>query len=153
MRCHADDDESPDVNMTAMMDCIFLLLIFFLISAAIKKKHEELPIELPHAADSDTVVPNNDTLVISMVNRGRGQIEYAMATVGQQLRSTGGAREMVTFQELIVALKKAAAEKSDRKVRLDIDVTIPVDKVVQVTDHLKLYQLRQVGLRMRDLKQ
>ena len=60
---------------------------------------------------------------------------------------------MVTFQELIVSLKKAAAEKIDRAVRLDIDVSIPIDKVVQVTDHLKLYQLRQVGLRMRDQKQ
>lgn len=46
-------DEKPEVQLTSMMDCIFLMLIFFLVSSQLKKKEKEVALELP---ESDAAV-------------------------------------------------------------------------------------------------
>ena len=48
-----EEEEKPEVQLTSMMDCIFLMLIFFLVSSQLKKIEKEVPLELPVA---DTAV-------------------------------------------------------------------------------------------------
>ena len=36
-----DEEDTPEVQMTSMMDCIFLLLIFFLVSSQLKKLEKQ----------------------------------------------------------------------------------------------------------------
>ncbi|MFW5751261.1 MAG: ExbD/TolR family protein [Planctomycetota bacterium] len=47
MRSKHKEDESPGIMMEPMIDCVFLLLIFFLVAATIRKKHKEIPVDLP----------------------------------------------------------------------------------------------------------
>jgi len=49
MRCHIED-EPPGLDLTPMIDCVFLLLIFFLVATTMKKIDYELPIQLPMAS-------------------------------------------------------------------------------------------------------
>ena len=49
MAAKYDEDEKPQVQLTSMMDCIFLMLIFFLVSSQLKKIEKEVPLELPEA--------------------------------------------------------------------------------------------------------
>ena len=37
MAVRYEEDEKPEVSLTSMMDCIFLMLIFFLVSSQLKK--------------------------------------------------------------------------------------------------------------------
>jgi len=151
MRTQSDEDEHASVDMAAMMDAIFLMLIFFLVAATIQKNREQLPIELPSAQHPTSVVAPNDTLVLSVLrNQKSGQIEYAMSTIGERMTTTGGSREMVTFQEMINNLRELAAQNADRRIRIDADVNVPYGKISQLMDHLELYQLKDVGLRTKD---
>ena len=37
-----EEEEKPEVQLTSMMDCIFLMLIFFLVSSQLKKIEKEV---------------------------------------------------------------------------------------------------------------
>jgi biopolymer transport protein ExbD len=50
MRIDLQDDEPVDVQMSPLIDCVFLLLIFFLVATTLRTIEVEVPIELPQPA-------------------------------------------------------------------------------------------------------
>jgi len=61
--------EEPDLNMTPLIDVVFLLLIFFMVSTSFDRD-AELNIELPQASGK-TSPTKKFTLEISIDNKGR----------------------------------------------------------------------------------
>ena len=61
--------EEPDLNMTPLIDVVFLLLIFFMVSTSFDRD-AELNIELPQASGK-TSPTKKFTLEISIDNQGR----------------------------------------------------------------------------------
>ena len=47
MKVDLRDDEGIEVQMAPLIDCVFLLLIFFLVATTLKKINNELPLVLP----------------------------------------------------------------------------------------------------------
>jgi len=149
MKTDFGDDDATNVDMAPMIDCVFLLLIFFLVAATIRKKHNELPIELPPAGSAQVKKASDETLVVSIFKEG-GEVSYAVSTVGEKTKTGGGQNERVKFNKLIETLKTKATENINRDVRIDCDSKIPYGKLAQVIDHLELYQLHRIGLRTSD---
>ncbi|HBF52195.1 MAG TPA: hypothetical protein DDX04_19710, partial [Massilia sp.] len=57
MRIELGEDEQPDIGLIALIDCIFFLLMFFMVATSFKqqdvqKKEKYQPIELPAAQAS-----------------------------------------------------------------------------------------------------
>ena len=75
---------------------------------------------------------------------------YGFSTVGEQDKSSGGAREMVSWEQLLGQVRAAVAAKQERVVRIDADRRVPYGLVAQLIDHLQLYKLPKVGLRTLD---
>ncbi len=150
MRANREPDSTPGIMMEPMIDCVFLLLIFFLVSATIRKQHSELPIDLPDIEQTVTVKDPDDALIISIMPSEERGFHYRMTTVGAAQRSAGGSREDVTLGELINDLRRAAHEKPGRKVRIDADNAVPMHVVSQILDHCLIYRLTDIGLRTRD---
>ena len=68
MRLRPRDTESASVDLTPLIDVVFLLLIFFMVSTTFQK-HSELAIELPKA--SATVNPQSTkTIEVSVDAKG-----------------------------------------------------------------------------------
>ena len=150
MKTNLGDDETPLVDMAPMIDCVFLLLIFFLVAATIRKKHNELPLELPAAENAEAKKADDNTLVISIYQEA-DQIRYAVTTVGEKTKTGGGGmRETVSLNKLLSVMQARKAEAPSRMVRVDADKRIPYGKVTQVIDHLELYQYEKIGLRTLD---
>lgn len=149
MRIHKDD-ELPSIDMTPMIDCVFLLLIFFLVAATIRKKHNELPIDLPSSGNAVVKKAKDNTIIISIVKAKGNDVLYAFSTMGDTMTTTGGAREMKTLQQLVTSIKEAAVSDPNRKARIDADQGVPWGKVSQVIDHLEMYQIRRIGFRTSD---
>ena len=42
-----NNEEEPEVSMSPLIDCVFLLLIFFLVSTMTKVKNRDIPVDLP----------------------------------------------------------------------------------------------------------
>jgi len=62
MKLHSQRVEDPDVNLTPLIDVVFLLLIFFMVSTTFNKE-AELSIELP-TADGEVLI--KDTLQVEV---------------------------------------------------------------------------------------
>jgi len=57
---------SVGANMTPMIDVVFLLIIFFLVSSHLARQENRLPLELPVASTFDPVDPEKAPLTISV---------------------------------------------------------------------------------------
>ena len=44
MRLNYDDDDKVEVQMSPLIDCVFLLLIFFLVTTMMKKWEMQIPL-------------------------------------------------------------------------------------------------------------
>src|SRR5437588_11202311 len=62
------EEESFEVNLVPMIDCMLILLIFFMVATTIKHQEKELPIELP-AADAAVNKQVEDNLLVLGVDR------------------------------------------------------------------------------------
>lgn len=154
MRTNLGQEEEPEVQMAPMIDCMFLLLIFFLVTASIRKKHMDLPIDFYNGEKVEQKKDPDDTLIVSLVKSSDPKqplnVEFALSTVGEQMKSSGGQREMKTLDQLRRELAVKAQQKPNRRVRIDSDVKIPFQRIAQVLDFCKVYGLTDIGLRTRD---
>ena len=129
-----DEEDKPEVQMTSMMDCIFMLLIFFLVSSQLKKIEKEVPVELPQAQATREIKMTPDLIKVTV--SAKGDIFVRGNKVGP-----GGLRS---------ALQAAAKENRDRKVIVDGDIYAPFRAVVQVLDACRQEQLSVSGIHTAD---
>ncbi len=130
MAVRYEEDEKPEVQLTSMMDCIFLMLIFFLVSSQLKKIEKEVPLELPEASAAASVKATPDLVTVSVTAKGELYVN------GKPCGPAG-------FRS---ALRSAAAENPDRRIRIDGDVYAPFRSVVQVLDACQQEGLVVVGI-------
>ncbi len=129
-----DNDGSTDVNMTPMIDCVFLLLIFFLIASTLKKIDKEVKLELPTAASAIATPAQTGTLVISVDAAGRTYV--------------GG--QPVSTETLLQRVRDAAANRPDLPIRIDADRSTAYQNVMQVIDELQFNGFKRIGLKTLD---
>ncbi len=130
MAIRFDEEEHVEVQMTSLLDCVFLLLIFFLVSSQLKKVEKELPITLPEANLTHSVKATPDLITVSV--DANGQLFVNSKPVGASgLRS---------------ALRDAVKENPDRRIRVNGDVFAPFRSIVQVLDTCQGEGLTVVGI-------
>ena len=129
-----EEEEKPEVQLTSMMDCIFLMLIFFLVSSQLKKVEKELPIELPRANTTRDVKSTPDLITVSV--NAKGELFVNSKPVGD-----AGLKN---------ALANAAKENPDRRIRINGDVFAPFRSIVQVLDACQQEKLTVVGIHTAD---
>lgn len=140
MRIRDDEDEgdAPEVNMAPLIDCIFLLLIFFLLTSTIqkntdeKKEIQELAFLLPESAAAADAPAQPEILVIGVDDSGRAYVNNAR----------------VSLEELHRALRTAAASRP--KVRIEGDERAAFEHIAHVIDLCEFEGLRDIAVRTRD---
>lgn len=139
MRIDLGDEADPEIGLIALIDCIFFLLMFFMVATSFKqqdvqKKAKDLAVELPTA--SATLSPQEagaDPLVITVDARGQVAVD--------------GRR--VTLQVLHDRLREQAAQNRARPVRIDGDKRVAYQHIVHVLDLCQFEGLTQVSMRTR----
>ncbi len=140
MRIELGSDEEPEIGLIALIDCIFFLLMFFMVATSfkqqdVKRREKDIHIALPTASatlvadQADPRVP----LVISIDAQGSVFI--------------GGAR--LTLQALHDRLRDEATRDAGRPIRLDGDRRTPYQHIVHVLDLCQFEGLTQVALHTR----
>jgi len=130
MQVDLRDDEGIEVQMAPLIDCVFLLLIFFLVATTLKKIDEELPLELPESAAAIEVQQPDRYTVVSV---DMNQNFYVDGTP-------------VSLSLLQSTLRERAETVPDAKIRLDVDENVPFKKVMQILDILNFENLKNVGI-------
>ncbi len=134
MKTRLTGEEEPAVQFAPLIDCVFLLLIFFLVAATLKKPHKEVEIELPHSAAAEEVQAEYHTVIIEVTKDGDVYLES----------------EPVGTNLLRKRLRALAEEDPNRRVRIDGDRRTAFQHVVQVLDLCQFEGLNNVGVRTRD---
>lgn len=124
MRINLGDDEPPEIGLIALIDCIFFLLMFFMVATSFKhpdgeKPQKELPITLPAAQMSlDRVGSGALPLMIGVDKQGKLYLEGSKVSV----------------QGLHDRLKQEAASNPGRTIRIDGDEMARYQDIVHVLD-------------------
>ena len=67
MRLNYDDDDKVEVQMSPLIDCVFLLLIFFLVTTMMKKWEMQIPLTLPTMTSSlSTTRAGKEAVIIAV---------------------------------------------------------------------------------------
>ena len=134
MRGHFEEEEQAEVSMSPLIDCVFLLLIFFLVSTMMKKTNKDIDIELPDSESAEKMVPTNDQVVIGITRDGDYYYEGREENI-MQIHSG--------FRDL-------SEENPDFQVRIDTDRDAPLHKVVEIVDLCQFNGLNNIVLRTYD---
>jgi len=136
MQVQLDDHEEVDVQMTPLIDCVFLLLVFFLVATTLKKIEPELPIDLPNAAIGVVMTAQPpDRLIIAI------DAEGGLFVDGQSV----GPGTLLTTLQNHANRDPAEDNASPPQVRLDIDQRAPFQDVVAVVDQCSSLGIRDVS--------
>ena len=138
MRINLGEEEQPEIGLIALIDCIFFLLMFFMVATSFKqttehKKQQELPILLPAATNSLDYVAADQPLVISVDSQGRTYINS----------------EKVSLEQLHAALQSAAQKNPTQPIRIDGDQNTRYNNIVHILDLCQLNGLNNISLRTR----
>lgn len=136
MRLRRPGMENVEIGMSSLIDCVFLLLIFFLVSTMTKKENRDIDIALPTSVSSLDVAPDNNTMVIGI-------------NVKKELFYNG---RKVTLNELNGILQNLAEKSPDRRIRLDCDRSVAFSRVVEILDVCSFRGLTNVAVRTYDEK-
>ena len=128
-----EDLEGERLNITPMIDCVFLLLIFFMVTTVFKQPHT-LKVELPQARESTIV---EEKKLVASVDRG-GRLELNRQRLSLAELPSVLAREKEKTRSLTLIIR------TDKKTRhgvvmevMEVAKALNVDKVVLATDDLK----------------
>ncbi len=113
-------DETPEINLTSLIDVVLLLIIFFILATTFEK-NSELAIELPEASVEPVPPSEKQAIEVAIDAEGRFYIE------GRQLVNT----QPATLRQ---ALSAAAAGRQSPSLILSADAQTPHQAVVAVMD-------------------
>jgi len=132
-----DAEAECDVQMTSMMDLVFLLLIFFIVTASLKRPEKVLPITPPNATHAKETRLHNET-VITIDAQGNWYVFDGKKNFNQTIVKQG---EMLT---ILQAIKEQGEETP---IRLDVDKDAKFIHVMPVIDSMAFYQIRNIHIK------
>jgi biopolymer transport protein ExbD len=130
MHFHRLKSTRSQVAVIPMIDILFVLLIFFIVSTAFKKPRDVLRIELPTVREipSDTVADVRSTIALDAV----GNITLDSLKVPDGL-----------LESYLAAYQK---QNPGRKLELEADKDIPLERLLKVWD-----SLTKAGIPIKDV--
>ena len=134
MRFRASNRDSPEVNLTALIDVVFLLLIFFMVSTTFEWR-TELGIELPDASAREST--REDAVVDVVIDAAGG------------VKVEGLRLDDPTSRNLRQALARAARGLESPQVVISADAQTPHQSVVTVMDAARLAGLYRLTFAAR----
>ncbi len=94
MNIHVDDNDNElALNLTPMIDVVFLLLIFFMVATTFLDPEREIGIELPEAESGSTLEEAPDELIINALRDGSLVLSGQEITRAQLLDSLRGSAQ------------------------------------------------------------
>lgn len=139
MRIKLGEDEQPEIGLIALIDCIFFLLMFFMVATSFKqpegeKPKKELPLVLPTAQLSlDPRAAAPSPLVIGVDGRGSVYLDG----------------ERVTLAQLHERLKSQKVRSAVRPIRIDGDQASRYQDIVRVLELCQFEGFNTISMRTR----
>ena len=144
MRFSSRRQEDVSINLAPLIDVVFLLLIFFMVSTTFSKE-SHLRIHVPEASISEPSMENSHLLVVEISSRGDYAIQGPQDDIVRSLIN----RSPYTLRR---ALKEALGGRDDIVVVIRADRATPHESVIQVLDAARRADLRDITFATRQEK-
>ena len=118
-------EEELVVNITSLIDVIFILLIFFMVSTQFKRS--SLPLDLPQS--EDTTQEQNTTKVL--------------AVTANAIELDGNAVTLETLQATLTALYEQNPELA---LSLECERTVDFERIVQILTKIQAAGISRIGI-------
>lgn len=129
----------PQIQIAPMIDCVFLLLIYFMVSATLEKQEADLSFELPGTVEQSEPVEMPDEQIIEI--RGDGQV-----VVNEYAYDSPGAPRLPELTAMLTRFAEAsAANKVDAIVTISPDDLALHETIVRVMDACSLAGIESVN--------
>jgi biopolymer transport protein ExbD len=124
-----DEAAEAGVDISPLIDCIFILLLFFIVTTTFV---EETGVEVDKPQAASAVKLEKNSVLVALTDKG--EVVYGGRDVG-----VGGVRAIV----------KRMLEKEDLPVIIQADQAVPSGLLVRVIDEAKLGGAKKVSLATR----
>lgn len=94
--------DEPTINMTPMIDVVFLLIIFFMVGARIGEEERNLDIQLPQASVAQPLIAKPDSLIVNVYKDGRIVMRDRSWTAKELQAELIAARERYPDQAVVI---------------------------------------------------
>lgn len=125
MPLKTQQDDAPALNLTPMIDILFLLIIFFMVGSKFTEMERSVDLDVPQVSDVGALTSAPQMKVINVFNDGRVML---------------GTRE-IQLADLKTELAASLAEYQDLGVLVRGDSEVPFQQVATV-----LTTVRQAGI-------
>jgi biopolymer transport protein ExbD len=134
VRVKKPDDEPFEIMLIPMIDCMLVIIIFFLVATTLKNTEKELPLELPESAAAVAVEQMPDTMVIGVDKAGRTYL------------GTDARVEPVDTSRLHQRLREVGQINPGQRIRIDCDRETRFEDFVHIVDLCQFEGLKNIGV-------
>jgi biopolymer transport protein ExbD len=131
MNIPEEADEIPQINIVPMIDVIFAILTFFIMSSLFLTRSEGLPVNLPKAQTAQS--------------QQQSKIAVTVDAQGNVFLN----RQPTTVQDLPAKVKAVMENRSEALVVVNADEKVPHGQVIAVMDQLRTVQGVKLGISTR----
>jgi len=125
------DEEEVGVNLTPLIDVVFILLLFFMVTTTFNR-HSELRIDLPEAS-TETQPEQTKKLEVAIDSQGRYFVN------GQKVANT-------KLESLILTLRKEIGSNKEMPVSIRADAKTPHQSVITAMDAVSKLGLTRMSI-------
>jgi biopolymer transport protein ExbD len=126
-------DETPTLNLTPMIDIVFLLVIFFMVGTKFTELERKIGLKVPEVSDSGALTAAPERRVVNVYRDGAVTLD----------------REPVTLEQLTQQLAAARTQYADLGVLVRGDAKGEFQRVAEVLNACKQAGISELGISVR----
>jgi len=126
-------DEQPTLNLTPMIDIVFLLIIFFMVGTKFTELERKIGLQVPEVADRGALTAAPERKVVNIFRDGTISLD----------------EKPVTLEQLSAELATARSQYADLGVLIRGDAEGRFQNVAEVLNACKQADIRELGISVR----
>lgn len=123
-----DSDSLPEIYLTAMIDVVFAIMIFFILASLLLTRSEGLPVNLPNAKTATQQRQTQSKLTVTIDNQGKVLIK----------------RQPVAVSELATRVKVLKGNKPE--ILASMQTSVVHGQIITVIDELRTVPGVKLGI-------
>ena len=131
LKTHRDDP--PALNLTPMIDVVFLLIIFFMVGTKFTELERQISLQVPQVSDVKALTPAPEKRVVDVHQDGTITLD----------------REDIDLEQLVARLEAARGEYADLGVLVRGDADGPFQNVASVLGACREAGISDMGISVR----
>ncbi len=126
-------DEQPSINMTPMIDIVFLLIIFFMVGTKFVEMERKIAVKVPAVQEAQTLTPAPEKRVVNVYRDGQISLD----------------RRAVSLEQLTAELAAGRQEYADLGVIVRGDAEGSFQNVASVLNACRRAGIAEMGISVR----